>query len=132
MDQQSTAWIVDSGATDHVMNDKTILTSSTQCTRFVKTAGRTLIRIMAKGQVIINVNGCKVHLNNVLYVPNASVNLMSVQALANDSRDSSQQQTSKQRHYQNDLTPMININHGNSAMTSSMNDVAILGMIRHR
>ncbi|KAJ1040980.1 hypothetical protein NDA10_006372 [Ustilago hordei] len=61
-----------------------------------------------------------------------NVNLMSVQALANDSRDSSQQQTSKQRHYQNDLTPMININHGNSAMTSSMNDVAILGMIRHR
>ncbi|KAJ1581148.1 hypothetical protein NDA15_005330 [Ustilago hordei] len=52
--------------------------------------------------------------------------------LSNDSRDSSQQQTSKQRHYQNDLTPMININHGNSAMTSSMNDVAILGMIRHR
>ncbi|CCF49487.1 hypothetical protein NDA14_002005 [Ustilago hordei] len=60
------------------------LISPSPCTGFVKTAGGMRIEIKARGQVIVNVDGYKVYLNNVLYVPKASVNLMSVQALTND------------------------------------------------
>ncbi|CCF52087.1 hypothetical protein NDA14_006652 [Ustilago hordei] len=60
------------------------LISPSPCTRFVKTAGGMKFEIKARGQVIVNVDGHKVYLNNVLYIPEASVNLMSVQALMND------------------------------------------------
>ena len=66
------------------MNNNTILISSTPCIGFVKTAGGTMVCIVAKGQVVINVDRREVHLSNVLYVPDANINLMSVQALAND------------------------------------------------
>ncbi|SOV09665.1 uncharacterized protein UDID_19279 [Ustilago sp. UG-2017a] len=61
-----------------------MLISSTPCTGFVKAASGTMIQIMARGQAIISVNGCKVQLNDVLLIPDAKVNLMSVRALVND------------------------------------------------
>ncbi|KAJ1601042.1 hypothetical protein NDA14_006391 [Ustilago hordei] len=85
LEQQPNSWVIDSGVTDHITNDNTTLISPSPCTRFVKTAGGMRIKIKARGQVIVNVDGHKVYLNNVLYVPEASVNLMSVQALTNNS-----------------------------------------------
>ena len=52
-------------------------------TGFEKTAGGRMICIVAKGEVAINLNACEVHLDNGLYLPDASRNLVSVWALAN-------------------------------------------------
>ncbi|KAJ1601416.1 hypothetical protein NDA14_002339 [Ustilago hordei] len=74
--QLPNTWVIDSGATEHITNDNTILIFPSPCTRIVKTAGGMLIGIKARGQAIVNVDGFKVYLNNVLYVPEASINLM--------------------------------------------------------
>ncbi|SAM81981.1 uncharacterized protein UBRO_20030 [Ustilago bromivora] len=84
LDHQSTNWIVDSGATDHVMNNESNLISSTPCNGFVKTASGMRIHIIAVGQAMLNVNGHEVPLNNVLYVPDSNANLISVKALTSD------------------------------------------------
>ncbi|KAJ1581250.1 hypothetical protein NDA11_007325 [Ustilago hordei] len=55
-----------------------------QCNTWI-TAGGRMICIVAKGEVAINLNACEVHLDNGLYLPDASRNLVSVWALANDS-----------------------------------------------
>ncbi|SAM85300.1 uncharacterized protein UBRO_20893 [Ustilago bromivora] len=78
------AYHSDSGATNHVTNDESNLTSSTPCTGFVKTASGMRIHIVAVGQAMLNVNGHEVPLNNILYVPDANANLISVKALMND------------------------------------------------
>ena len=76
--QRSDTWIINLGTTDHVTNNNEMLISSTPCTGFVKAASGTMIQIMARGQAIISVNGCKVQPNDALLVPDANVNLMSV------------------------------------------------------
>ncbi|UTT93870.1 hypothetical protein NDA17_001662 [Ustilago hordei] len=43
-----------------------------------------MICIVARGQVVINVEGHVVHLTDILYVPDANTNLISVWALANN------------------------------------------------
>ncbi|SPC66979.1 uncharacterized protein UHOD_11449 [Ustilago sp. UG-2017b] len=84
LDQQPTNWIVDSGATDHVTNEKSSLISSTPCTGFVKTVSGMKIHIVTIGQAMLNVNSHEVLLNNILYVPDSNANLILVKALAND------------------------------------------------
>ncbi|KAJ1583933.1 hypothetical protein NDA11_000432 [Ustilago hordei] len=84
LDWQPMNWIVDSGATNHVINKKSNLISSTPCTGFVKTASGMKIRIMAISQAMLNVNGHEVLLDNILYVPDLDTNLILVKALANN------------------------------------------------
>ena len=66
------------GATNHITNNNANLISPIPCTGFAKAASGSLIHIMARGQAIINVDRCKIYLNDVLHVPNASVNLILV------------------------------------------------------
>ncbi|KAJ1042856.1 hypothetical protein NDA10_000805 [Ustilago hordei] len=76
LDQQPNNWIVDSRATDHVTNDKSNLSSSLPCTGFVKTTSGTKICIVAVGQAMLRVNGHKVLLDNILYVPDSNAKLI--------------------------------------------------------
>ncbi|UTT93711.1 hypothetical protein NDA17_005852 [Ustilago hordei] len=53
--QLPNTWVIDSGATEHITNDNTILIFPSPCTRIVKTAGGMLIGIKAREWINANV-----------------------------------------------------------------------------
>ena len=61
-----------------------MFSSFTPCLGYVNTAGDCKLRIKAKGEVELMLNGIKVILHDVLYVPEANSNLISVYMLLKD------------------------------------------------
>ena len=79
----SEPWVVDSGASDHMTGDDTILHEYSQCKEdsTIKIADGTLSKIEGKGQSRISKD---MHLKSVLYVPKLDCNLLSISKLTRD------------------------------------------------
>jgi hypothetical protein len=79
----SHAWIVDSGASDHMTGDSTLFSSYSPCAgnHKIKIADGSFSAIAGKGSVVLSPS---LTLKDVLHVPNLSCSLMSVSKLAQD------------------------------------------------
>ena len=79
----SHAWIVDSGAFDHMTSESTLFSSYSPCAgnQKIKIADGSFSAIAGKGSVVLSP---VLTLKNVLHVPNLSCNLMSVSKLTQD------------------------------------------------
>ncbi|CAJ2651427.1 unnamed protein product [Trifolium pratense] len=79
----SRAWIVDSGASDHMTGDSTLFSSYSPCAgnHKIKIADGSFSAIAGKGSVVLSPS---LTLKDVLHVPNLSCSLMSVSKLAQD------------------------------------------------
>ncbi|KAK2402482.1 hypothetical protein QL285_051997 [Trifolium repens] len=79
----SRAWIVDSGASDHMTGDSTMFSSYSPCAgnHKIKVADGFFSAIAGKGSVVLSPS---LTLKDVLHVPNLSCSLMSVSKLAQE------------------------------------------------
>jgi hypothetical protein len=79
-------WYVDTGTTDHITRelDKLVIYDKYNGTDQIHTASGAGMNINRIGKAIVSTLNCNLHLNNVLYVPNAQKNLVSVHRLAAD------------------------------------------------
>ncbi|SOV07343.1 uncharacterized protein UDID_19927 [Ustilago sp. UG-2017a] len=74
-------WIVDSGATHHMVNDERMLLTSTNKVGQISTAGDERLQVKAIGDASLRVGEATIQLLDVLYVPKLNANLLSVQGL---------------------------------------------------
>ncbi|SOV09289.1 uncharacterized protein UDID_18549 [Ustilago sp. UG-2017a] len=74
-------WIVDSGATHHMVNDERMLLTSTNKVGQISMAGDERLRVKAIGDASLWVSEATIQLLDVLYVPKLNANLLSVQGL---------------------------------------------------
>ncbi|SPC65512.1 related to retrotransposon protein [Ustilago sp. UG-2017b] len=74
-------WIVDSGATHHMVNDERMLLTSTSKVGQISTAGDERLQVKAIGDASLRVGEATIQLLDVLYVPKLNANLLSVQGL---------------------------------------------------
>jgi histone deacetylase 1/2 len=84
-----TNWYMDSGATDHITGELEKITTRDKYhgQDQVHTANGTGMRISNIGHSVVNTpNDHKIHLKNILHVPDASKNLLSVYHIALDNR----------------------------------------------
>lgn len=79
-DQSS--WIVDTGCSDTMTPNPHLITNRSPCHSYVKTASGDLISSEFSGQIQIDTPDHLIKLNNVLYVPGLSDNLLSVSSQA--------------------------------------------------
>jgi hypothetical protein len=81
----SHAWIVDSGASDHMTGDSTLFSSYSPCAgnHKIKIADGSFSAIAGKGSVVLSPS---LTLKDVLHVPNLSCSLMSVSKLAQEKK----------------------------------------------
>lgn len=78
-DGRCNAWIIDSGATQHMCNDQSQFINLHNYHTSITTANNTQMMATGRGDVQINPkNGCSFTLQNVLYVPQLASNLISV------------------------------------------------------
>ncbi|SOV09106.1 uncharacterized protein UDID_18267 [Ustilago sp. UG-2017a] len=86
-DEQPTSdtWIVDSGATHHMVNDERMLLTSTSKDGQICTAGNERLQVKAIGDASLQVGDVTIQLLDVLYVPKLNSNLLSVQGLIENS-----------------------------------------------
>ncbi|SOV04647.1 uncharacterized protein UDID_17158 [Ustilago sp. UG-2017a] len=78
---QDSTWILDSGATHHMVRDEGKLIAPTPKQGSVDTAGHERLRVQAIGDTTLQVRDVKIPLTDVLHVPNLSKNLLSIPAL---------------------------------------------------
>ena len=76
---QSSGWILDSGATDHMCSDKGAFSNYSTCTNRITLGDNSSIECIGKGDV--HVSSLNLTLRNVLHVPRIAKNLISVSAL---------------------------------------------------
>ena len=79
-------WIIDSGATSHMCNDKELFTSMEESRGSIEVANGEQVLIEGKGIITIKVldksnRMFPLHLENVLYVPKMRKNLMSIMSI---------------------------------------------------
>ncbi|KAJ1045369.1 hypothetical protein NDA10_003424 [Ustilago hordei] len=74
-------WIIDSGATHHMVNDERMLLTSTNKVGQISTAGDEKLQVKAIGDASLRVGEATIQLLDVLYVPKLNANLLSVQGL---------------------------------------------------
>ncbi|SOV07128.1 uncharacterized protein UDID_18730 [Ustilago sp. UG-2017a] len=74
-------WIIDSGATHHMVNDERMLLTSTNKVGQISTAGDERLQVKAIGDASLRVSEATIQLLDVLYVPKLNANLLSVQGL---------------------------------------------------
>ncbi|SOV09142.1 uncharacterized protein UDID_18279 [Ustilago sp. UG-2017a] len=70
-------WIVDSGATHHMVNDERMLLTSTNKVGQISTAGDERLQVKAIGDASLRVSEATIQLLDVLYVPKLNANLLS-------------------------------------------------------
>ncbi|SOV07667.1 uncharacterized protein UDID_19378 [Ustilago sp. UG-2017a] len=70
-------WIVDSGATHHMVNDERMLLTSTNKVGQISTAGDERLQVKAIGDASLRVGEATIQLLDVLYVPKLNANLLS-------------------------------------------------------
>ncbi|SOV07268.1 uncharacterized protein UDID_18764 [Ustilago sp. UG-2017a] len=78
---QDSTWILDSGATHHMVRDEGKLIAPTPKQGSVDTAGHERLRVQAIGDATLRVRDVKIPLTDVLHIPNLSKNLLSIPAL---------------------------------------------------
>ncbi|KAJ1040032.1 hypothetical protein NDA10_003991 [Ustilago hordei] len=74
-------WIIDSGATHHMVNDERMLLTSTNKVGQISMAGDEKLQVKAIGDASLRVGEATIQLLDVLYVPKLNANLLSVQGL---------------------------------------------------
>ncbi|SOV06214.1 uncharacterized protein UDID_19480 [Ustilago sp. UG-2017a] len=74
-------WIVDSGATHHMVNDERMLLTSTSKVGQISMAGDERLQVKAIGDASLRVSEATIQLLDVLYVPKLNANLLSIQGL---------------------------------------------------
>ncbi|SOV01195.1 uncharacterized protein UDID_17597 [Ustilago sp. UG-2017a] len=74
-------WIIDSGATHHMVNDERMLLTSTNKVGQISTAGDEKLQVKAIGDASLRVGEATIQLLDVLYVLKLNANLLSVQGL---------------------------------------------------
>ncbi|UTT93139.1 hypothetical protein NDA17_003506 [Ustilago hordei] len=74
-------WIIDSGATHHMVNDERMLLTSMNKVGQISTAGDEKLQVKAIGDASLRVSEATIQLLDVLYVPKLNANLLSVQGL---------------------------------------------------
>lgn len=83
---RSTSWLIDSGATDHMCCDDTVLFGTSPSNLVIKVANGGILRAEYKGSCLLKVsdgtNTRHVIMHEVHYVPGLARNLMSVMVLA--------------------------------------------------
>jgi histone deacetylase 1/2 len=81
-----TNWYTDSGATDHVTSDleKLNIHDKYNGNDQIRTASCVGMNINHIGHTTVRIPNCNLHLNNVLHVPKANKNLVSVPRLTKD------------------------------------------------
>jgi hypothetical protein len=79
-------WYAETGTTDHITRelDKLVIYDKYNVTDQIRTASGAGMNINCIGKAIVSTLNRNLHLNNVLYVPNAQKNLVSVHRLAAD------------------------------------------------
>jgi hypothetical protein len=79
-------WYTDTGATDHITSelDKLVIHDKYNGSDLIRTASGVGMNINRIGKAIVSTPNCNLHLNNVLHVPSAKKNLVSVHRLAVD------------------------------------------------
>lgn len=72
-------WYVDSGASSHMTPNATILANKQKCEiGGIKAANGETMKVKGIGNAKLNIDGKQIDVNNILHVPNLSVNLLSV------------------------------------------------------
>jgi histone deacetylase 1/2 len=81
-------WYTDTGATDHITSelDKLVIHDKYNGGDQIRTASGAGMNIDHIGRAIVRTPNCNLKLNNVLHVPSAKKNLVSVHRLATDNR----------------------------------------------
>ncbi|SPC65519.1 related to retrotransposon protein [Ustilago sp. UG-2017b] len=74
-------WIVDSGATHHMVNDERMLLTWASKVGQISTAGDKRLQVKAIGDTSLQIGDATIQLLDVLYVPKLNANLLSVQGL---------------------------------------------------
>ncbi|SYW82257.1 uncharacterized protein UHO2_00742 [Ustilago hordei] len=74
-------WIIDSGATHHMVNDERMLLTSMNKVGQISMAGDEKLQVKAIGDASLWVGEATIQLLDVLYVPKLNANLLSVQGL---------------------------------------------------
>ncbi|SYW86936.1 uncharacterized protein UHO2_06153 [Ustilago hordei] len=74
-------WIVDSGATHHMVNDERMLLTSMSKDGQISMAGDEKLQVKAIGDASLRVGEATIQLLDVLYVPKLNSNLLSIQGL---------------------------------------------------
>lgn len=79
----STTWVIDSGATDHMAHSTSCFTTYQPCSsnRKIKVADGSLINVVGQGTVVFS---SMLILKDVLHVPKLSVNLLSISKITQD------------------------------------------------
>jgi len=78
-------WMIDSGASVHVTNDKCALTNKKRASKQIKLGDGWITNISCTGDLLLHTNTNKIlKLTGVCYIPGFDRNLMSVQALNNN------------------------------------------------
>ncbi|SOV03067.1 uncharacterized protein UDID_18317 [Ustilago sp. UG-2017a] len=74
-------WIIDSGATHHMVNDERMLLTWMSKVGQISTAGDERLQVKAIGDASLQVGDAIIQLLDVLYVPKLNANLLSIQGL---------------------------------------------------
>ncbi|SOV01865.1 uncharacterized protein UDID_18825 [Ustilago sp. UG-2017a] len=82
--KETSHWILDSGASYHMVNDYSMLIGPRTCQKCVLTAGSEVLEATAIGDASISTNTGDVLLQNVLYVQRLNVNLLSTNSLTDE------------------------------------------------
>ncbi|SOV04383.1 uncharacterized protein UDID_17076 [Ustilago sp. UG-2017a] len=100
---EATCWILDSGASYHMVNNHSMLIHPRNCRKRVYTAGSEVLEATAVGDVSIATEHGDVYLQNVLYVKRLNVNLLSTNSLTDEGARVTLDPTGGQIHLANGM-----------------------------
>ena len=81
LEKEVNNWVIDSGASDNVFGDPNVFDSIEGCQGLVTTASGENLTVIGSGTVDLSNNG-EIKMQQVLYVPGVSQNLLSVSSIA--------------------------------------------------
>ncbi|SOV09374.1 uncharacterized protein UDID_18568 [Ustilago sp. UG-2017a] len=82
--KETAHWILDSGASYHMVNDYSMLIHPRTCRKRIITAGSEVLEAAAIGDASISTDYGEIPLQNVLYVKHLNVNLLSTNSLTDE------------------------------------------------
>ncbi|SOV04525.1 uncharacterized protein UDID_17111 [Ustilago sp. UG-2017a] len=100
---ETTCWILDSGASYHMVNNHSMLIHPRNCRKHVYTTGSEVLEATAVGDVSIATEYGDVYLQNVLYVKRLNVNLLSTNSLTDEGARVTLDPTGRQIHLANGM-----------------------------
>lgn len=74
-------WLIDSGCSAHMCNNKSLFTELTDCNNVISIANDEKLECLGKGTITVKTGKVVRNITNVLYVPKLSHNLLSVSCL---------------------------------------------------